>query len=216
MGLGRGRTGLVWTGPPSKALQCAAGGGCGLGVRSKGVWKDACGTPAQSGGCWERAWPWCASLVVVGGGSGLGTLVCTGSAGCLSKTVSALKSAEPPQLLLGQCLSIPGGGCDPAAPPGLPAQPRLKRRRGGRWSQQSQAGDFCPQPCGEGTGLIWLEGRCGRGGSSCSQGQPGRMYNHGRDGEGSQPLIPPPPAASLQPPRARPDRRGLSSRCSCA
>lgn len=187
----------------------------GLGCAPKGSGKTSAGP--WSGGCWGRAWPWCASLVVVEGGSGLGTPVCTGSAGCLGKTVSALKSAEPPQLLPGQCLSIPaGGGCDPAAPPGLLAQPRLKRRRGGWWSQWSQAGDFCPQPCGEGTGLIWLEGRCGRGGSSCSQGQPGRMYNHGRDGEGSQPLIPPPPAASLQPPRARPDRRGLSSRCSCA
>lgn len=61
----------------------------------------------------------------------------------------------------------------------------------------------------DGTRLIaGLEGRCGRG-SSCSQGQPGKMYSHGGDGEGSQPLILP---CSLSPaPPGRAGTRGGSA-----
>ena len=95
-----GGWGLVWTGPPREALQCAAG--CVL----RGVWKDVSG---QGGGCWDPCLVWGLleeGLAVVCFTRGVGGgRECRAGGTCMYRlcwvsqqnvAVSALKSAEPP------------------------------------------------------------------------------------------------------------------------
>lgn len=165
VGLGQGGpNGLDWF--PGEALQCAAEGGRGLGMCSKGSGKMAVGrgvaarAPAWSGGCSGRAWPWCALLVVVmvEGGARLGHVVCGGSAGCLSKLrwVEVPSNQQSPQPFPGQSLSIPGGSW-PCSPP-RPASTALAKAEPRALMLPAGPGrNFCPQPRRDGVG----PGRCG-------------------------------------------------------